>query len=71
MPKDLALWEDHTETHFGKVQLNVDARASIAYTWDRYFMSVFGQLNSFDYGSSRTNIKLTDWYVRASLGVRF
>ena len=71
MPKDLALWEDHTETHFGKVQLNVDARASITYTWDRYFMSVFGQLNSFDYGSSRTNIKLTDWYVRASLGVRF
>ena len=71
LPDDLELWEDHTATHFGKVQLNVDARASITYTWDRYFVSVFGQWNGFDYGSSRTNVQLTDWYVRTSLGVRF
>ena len=71
LPDDMELWETRTETKFGKVQLNIDTRASITYNWNRYFVNVFGQLNSFDYGSSRTNVNLTDWYVRASFGVRF
>lgn len=67
---DTRVWETHTETKYGKVQLNVDARASITYTWDRYFVSVFGQLNHFDYGYSRTEVNLTDWYIRGALGIR-
>lgn len=41
------------------------------YTWNRYFVNVFGQLNRFDYGYTRSDVKLTDWYVRGALGVRF
>ena len=71
MPDDMELWETRAQTKSGKVQLNIDTRASITYNWSRYFVNVFGQLNSFDYGSSRTDVNLTDWYVRASFGVRF
>ena len=67
----MKIWETNAQTDFSKVQLNADVRASITYNWNRFFVNIFGQVNNFDYGSSRTNVKLTDWYVRASLGVRF
>ena len=70
-PDDMKIWETNAQTDFSKIQLNADVRASITYNWNRFFVNIFGQVNNFDYGSSRTNVKLTDWYVRASLGVRF
>lgn len=70
-PDDMKIWQTYAKTNFSKVELNADVRASITYNWDRFFVNIFGQVNSFEYGSSRTNVKLTDWYVRGSLGVRF
>ena len=68
---DVKVWETGTETKYGNVHFNIDARASITYCWNRYFLNVFGQINQFKYGFSSNSVTLIDWYVRGSFGVRF
>jgi len=68
---DVELWETSTESNVGRWQLNADARASVSYSWKRYFLNVFGQLNHFGYSYSTTDVNLTDWHVSGSFGVRF
>lgn len=68
---DARILETETVVNHGKVHLNVDARASITYTGKRFYANVYGQLNSFNYSYAVTDVKLVDWYIRGSLGVRF
>ena len=56
---------------YGKVSLNIDARASITYQFDRFFLNIYGQVNRFRHSADNNELKLTDWYVNAALGVRF
>ena len=49
----------------------MDARASITYQFSRYFLTVSGQYNYFSNKVDDNELKLTDWYVNAALGVRF
>ena len=51
--------------------LNVDARLSVTYQWDRFFVNAFGQYSRFRYRDGAVKGSLSDWYVNASLGVRF
>lgn len=68
--EDITLTERGSHTSYGKVALNFDARASITYQFDRFFLNVSGQLNHFRHNVDNNQLRLTDWYVNASLGVR-
>lgn len=67
---DVKVWETGTTTKYGNVQFNIDARASITYNWSRYYVNFFGQVNQFEYGFSISSVRIIDWYVRGSFGVR-
>lgn len=68
---DITLEEVSSTTKYGKLSLNIDARASITYNFDRFFLNVYGQVNHWHNKVDNNRIKLTDWYVNASLGFRF
>jgi hypothetical protein len=68
---DITLEEVSSTTKYGKISLNIDARASITYNFDRFFLNVYGQVNHWNNKIDNNRIKLTDWYVNASLGYRF
>jgi hypothetical protein len=51
--------------------LNVDARLSVTYQWSRFFVNAYGQYSRFRYKDGNVKGSLSDWYVNASLGVRF
>jgi len=63
-------WETRTERDVDAFKVNFDARVGVAYCWKRYFISANAQFNSFSYGSENNMVNLSDWYVRASFGVR-
>ncbi len=61
-------------TYNNNVTMNFTARLSVTYNWNRYFVNVNGQFNTFHYSheSSKNSMHghLNDWYVNASIGVR-
>lgn len=59
-----------TKTFSSAVTVNLDARLSVTYNIDRYFVNVYGQYYNFRYHSSSSNGQLSDWFVNAVLGVR-
>ena len=54
-----------------KVKFNFDARLSVVYNFDRWYLRVFGHYNQFRFGSDLVSGRLTDWTAYASLGFRF
>ena len=54
-----------------RMTLTIDARLSVTYNWDRYFVNACGQYNHFNYNDERVSGRLKDWYVNVSAGVRF
>ena len=69
--KDITLKERDTEIKYGRPSLSLDARASITYQFDRFFLCVSGQYNRYNNKANDNELNLTDWNVNASLGVRF
>jgi hypothetical protein len=69
--EDVTLDEKSTETIYGHPSFTVDARASITYQFSRFFLTVCGQYNSYSNKVDGNELKLTDWFVNAALGVRF
>ena len=69
--EDITLVESNTETKYEHPSFTIDARASITYQFDRFYLTVMGQLNHFDNSTSDHDLRLTDWYINAALGVRF
>ena len=51
--------------------LNIDARLSVTYNWDRFFVNAYGQFSNFHYKDGGVKGRLNDWYVNACVGVRF
>ena len=76
-PDDISWTEDITlkrygsETIYGRPSLTLDARASITYQWNRFFLTVCGQYNGYYNKVDNNELRLSDWYVNAALGVRF
>ncbi|MBR2238924.1 MAG: DUF4421 family protein [Prevotella sp.] len=49
----------------------VDARLSVTYNWDRFFVNAYGQFSNFHYKDGGVKGRLHDWYVNACVGIRF
>ena len=64
------IWEVGEEKDNGKVKLNFDARLSITYQWDRFFINAYGQFCNFPYSYDDGSGRLNDWYINAAIGVR-
>ena len=67
---DITLTETGTVVKHGKMAFNVDLRMSVTYNFDRYFLNVFGQYNHYHHDIESHTLKLSDWYINASLGIR-
>lgn len=50
--------------------LNFDARLSVTYNFDNWFINAYGQFNNFRYSHQRTSGYLSDWFINASVGLR-
>ena len=49
-----------------------DARLSLTYNWDRFFINAYGQWNHYHYDYEEEGGGwLNDWFINASLGFRF
>ena len=59
------------EKETNKVKLNFDARLSVVYNFDRWYVRVYGHYNQFRYGNDMISGRITDWTANASLGFRF
>ena len=70
-PDEYKVESTGSNSHSNRLALNFTARASVTYNWDRYFVNVNGQFNNFNYRHSAMHGHLNDWYVNASVGVRF
>lgn len=68
---DITLKESDTETNYGRPSFTMDARASITYQFDRFFLTVGGQYSRYKNKADDNDLQLDDWYVNAALGVRF
>ncbi len=67
---DVTLKEVGTEVQHGKISINMDARVSVTYNWNRYFFNVYGQWNHLHHKIDNNKVKLNDWFVNASIGIR-
>lgn len=54
-----------------RIALNFTTRLSVTYNWDRYFINANGQFNNFNYKHKAMHGHLNDWYINASVGMRF
>ena len=68
---DITIEETGTAVKYGKVSLNIDARVSATYNMGRLFVNAYGQVNHYHNSIEGNTLRLTDWYVNASLGYRF
>lgn len=53
------------------VALNFDTRLSLTYQWSRFFINAYGQFSRFHFKDDGVKGTLRDWYINASIGVRF
>ena len=54
-----------------RISPNIDARLSLTYQWDRFFVNAYGQFITFHYKTHQVSGNTNDWYVNTTLGVRF
>ena len=57
--------------YHSSVTVNYDVRLSLTYQWSRFFANAYGQYCRFHYMDGGVKGTLRDWYVNASIGVRF
>ena len=69
--EDLKLESIGSKSHKGRVGVNIDACTTVAYQWNRYFISAYAQFNTFSYRYQNAHGRINDWSARASFGVRF
>jgi hypothetical protein len=69
--KDVDNWEIGSETKHTRWKVNINAHAGITYFGKDWFAGVYGQLHRFSYKHDNMNVKIWDWYVRGSVGLRF
>jgi hypothetical protein len=66
------IYDEEETTNWSRVTLTFNARASVTYSWKRFFLNVYGQWNtrSYKYGEEGDG-RISDWYVNTSFGLRF
>ena len=70
LPEDRWMTRDRIEKMNGRISVNFNARLSITYNWDRYFVNLNGQFYNFNYHHKNNRGRLNDWYANAAIGVR-
>lgn len=68
--KDRWLKEMDTDAHNNRIRLNFNARLSLTYNFDRYFVNVNGQFYNFGYHHKSNSGRLNDWFANVAIGVR-
>ncbi len=68
--EDITLEKKDEIVKYGKVSLNIDARFSITYNWNRYFFNIYGQWNGFRNKIENNTLRLNTWFINTSLGIR-
>ena len=68
--KDRWLKEMDTDAHNNRIRLNFNARLSLTYNFDRYFVNVNGQFYNFGYHHKSNSGRLNDWFANVAFGVR-
>lgn len=68
---DLVIEGTGAQSRNNRIALNYTTRLSVTYNWDRYFINANGQFNNFNYKHRAMHGHLNDWYINASVGVRF
>ena len=72
-PEDYRLKEEPLSVvdRNSNITLNYDARLSLTYQWQRFFINAYGQYSNFHHSDGGVRVSLYDWYVNAALGIRF
>lgn len=72
-PEDYRLKEEPLSVvdRNSNITLNYDARLSLTYQWQRFFINAYGQYSNFHHSDGGVRVSLHDWYVNAALGIRF
>ena len=60
-----------TDSRTSRVTLNVNSRASVTYSWPRWYISANGNFYHSRYSYHHNKGRLNDWNVNAYVGVRF
>ena len=58
------------ETLNGGVRLNFDLRMAASYCWRDWYVGATGQVHRFRSNNDNTTLKLTEWTVKAFIGMR-
>ena len=69
-PEDRWLEESGTDAHNNRIRLNFNARLSLTYNFDRYFVNLNGQFYNFGYHHGNNSGRLNDWFANVAFGVR-
>ena len=59
------------DNNLSRVTWNVDFRVSVTYQWSRFFLNANGKYSTFQYKDRHVKGYLNDWFINASVGVRF
>ena len=59
-----------SKTFNSGMTVNFDARLSVTYNFDRWFINAYGQFNNFRYSHQKTSGHLNAWFVNTSVGLR-
>lgn len=70
LPDDLTITPTGTAEKHGNVSLNFDARMSVTYQLGRCFINAFGQVNHYNHRFGDNHMKITDWNINGSIGIR-
>jgi hypothetical protein len=65
------LGQKYITTKNSRIRLVADTRMSISYHWSRFFVNANGSYYYMPYKTKNFKSSLADWYINASVGVRF
>lgn len=68
---DLVLEHSSSNSLWGNIHLNIDARASVTYWFRKWFITTMVQGKRFSSQYDNTQIRMTDWEVKAAVGLTF
>lgn len=68
--EDVDIWEMRVDDEKSSYTFNLDLRTGATYCWDRYFLNATGMINLFSCGHDKNQVRLFDWNISASFGIR-
>jgi hypothetical protein len=70
LPLYVAEYYQLFDTINGGVRLNFDLRMAASYCWRDWYVGATGQVHRFRSNNDNTTLKLTEWTVKAFIGMR-